>query len=97
MARGARPIRKAHSLPIGSWHRGALLRATSLALSTSSLNRCGSSRDRRLQQEAQAVVQLGKALGLNCNGFEAEVVQKCVELECVDEERVAQRAGTAQQ
>lgn len=89
MARGVRYVRKAYPLPIGSWHKRALFRAASLALSASSSSGIGTSRDRRFQQEAQAVVQLGKVLGLNCNGAKAKVMQRCVELERVDEDRAA--------
>ncbi|GMQ06319.1 hypothetical protein CsSME_00050954 [Camellia sinensis var. sinensis] len=69
------------------FNKGVLLRAATKALSDSiSLSSC-SSKGRFLLNEAQATLQIGNLLGINCEGKEAEVIEKIMELETQDLER----------
>ncbi|THG05886.1 hypothetical protein TEA_030110 [Camellia sinensis var. sinensis] len=86
--RGRRRVHRNVASFSGSFQRGALLRAAVVALSHSQSQNSRSSRRRKLAiEEAHATLQLGKRLGMNCEGKENEVVQKIVELELQDAER----------
>ena len=41
----------------------------------------------RIRKEAEATVQLGKTLGLEMNGLEAEIVDRVIQMEIEDMER----------
>ncbi|KAI8003224.1 hypothetical protein LOK49_LG08G01813 [Camellia lanceoleosa] len=69
------------------FNKGVLLRAATKALSDSISLSSSSSRGRFLLNEAQATLQIGNLLGINCEGKEAEVIEKIMELETQDLER----------
>ncbi|THG21876.1 hypothetical protein TEA_021216 [Camellia sinensis var. sinensis] len=86
--RGKRGVHRNVASFSGGFQRGALLRAAAAVLSHSQSQNSRSSRRRKLAiEEAHATLQLGKRLGMNCEGKENEVVQKIVELELQDAER----------
>ncbi|GMP84974.1 hypothetical protein CsSME_00038299 [Camellia sinensis var. sinensis] len=51
------------------------------------------SRGRLVMSEAEASLQIGKALGLDYEGKEEEVLSKLENLEAQDKQRVQQREG----
>ncbi|GMP72028.1 hypothetical protein CsSME_00030217 [Camellia sinensis var. sinensis] len=55
----------------------------------------GNSRGRRVLSEAEASLQIGKALGLDCEGKEEEVLSKLEDLEAQDQQRVRKKEGKA--
>ena len=71
----------------GRINKGVLLRAATKALSDSISLSSSSSRGRFLLNEAQATLQIVNLLGINCEGKEAEVIEKIMELETQDLER----------
>ncbi|KAI8010448.1 hypothetical protein LOK49_LG06G01606 [Camellia lanceoleosa] len=64
--------------------KGVLLRAATQALSDSISLSSSSTKGRHLLNEAQATLQAGKLLGLNCEGKEIEVIKKIMDLENQD-------------
>ncbi|KAI7997262.1 UPF0481 protein [Camellia lanceoleosa] len=66
--------------------KGAILRFAVAAISLSMASE--SSRGRLLLNEAEATLQIGRVLGLNCEGKEEEVVSKLMELESMDMDKV---------
>ncbi|KAL7206344.1 hypothetical protein ACSBR2_019119 [Camellia fascicularis] len=82
---------------VGSFgfQRGAIFRATAAAVASSlssSQNQSRSSR-RKLIEEAKSTLKVGAILGLQYQGREEEVVNKIVELEENDVERLAEAGG----
>ncbi|GMP84736.1 hypothetical protein CsSME_00038149 [Camellia sinensis var. sinensis] len=71
----------------GRINKGVLLRAVTKALSDSISLSSSSSRGRFLLNEAQATLQIENLLGINCEGKEAEVIEKIMELETQDLEK----------
>ncbi|GMP56127.1 hypothetical protein CsSME_00020715 [Camellia sinensis var. sinensis] len=69
------------------FNKGVLLRAATKALSDSISLSSSSGKGRSLLNEAQATLQIGNLLGINCEGKEAEVIEKIMELETQDLER----------
>ncbi|GMP41796.1 hypothetical protein CsSME_00011769 [Camellia sinensis var. sinensis] len=69
------------------FNKGVLLRAATKALSDSISLSSSSRKGRFLLNEAQATLQIGNLLGINCEGKEAEVIEKIMELETQDLER----------
>ncbi|XP_028085934.1 uncharacterized protein LOC114292187 [Camellia sinensis] len=70
------------------FQRGALVRAAALA-SLSSLSISNNLRkQRKIRKEAEDTVQLGMTLGLAMNGKEAEVVERVIQMEVEDMDRV---------
>lgn len=67
---------------------GATFRAAAAAISLSVSQSIDSRNMRKLLNEAQATIQLGKILGLNCECKKEEVVSKIIELEEKDLERI---------
>ncbi|GMP41383.1 hypothetical protein CsSME_00011509 [Camellia sinensis var. sinensis] len=65
----------------------AVFRAAAAALSLSASNESHSGSRSHILSEAQANIQLGKILGINYKGKEAEVLEKMVDLEVVDRAR----------
>ncbi|KAI7988425.1 hypothetical protein LOK49_LG13G00043 [Camellia lanceoleosa] len=84
--------RKTHIKAIGGtrFNKGVLLRAATQALSDSISLNSNSSRGRYLLNEAQATLQIGKVLGVNCEGNENEVIEKIMELKNQDLESTKQ-------
>lgn len=68
--------------------RGAICRAAAIAASLSVPQTSGPSRRAALLKEAREMVQLGKLLGMNCKGKEEEVVNRIVEMEVQDNEKM---------
>ncbi|KAL7229687.1 hypothetical protein ACSBR2_008237 [Camellia fascicularis] len=64
MARGAGFVRKMRPIHVGSWNRGAIFRATIVVMSSSMLSSQSQNRGYLMHREAQAIVQVGKALGV---------------------------------
>lgn len=50
-------------------------------------------RRKKRVEEANEILQLGNRLGMNCEGKEAEVLQRIVEMEQQDEDRLAKEIG----
>lgn len=75
------------------FHRGAIFRAAATAISQSLSQKSQASRlsrrRRKLLEEAQGTITLGKSLGINFEGKESEVMSKLVDLEVRDAQRVA--------
>ncbi|GMP52740.1 hypothetical protein CsSME_00018444 [Camellia sinensis var. sinensis] len=69
--------------------KGAILRSAVAAISLSMASE--SSRGRLLLNEAEANLQMGRVLGLNCEGKEEEVMSKLMELESRDMDKVHQK------
>ncbi|GMQ01617.1 hypothetical protein CsSME_00048188 [Camellia sinensis var. sinensis] len=70
------------------FQRGALIRAAAMA-SLSSLSISNVLRkQKRIRQEAEATVQLGKTLRLTMHGKEAEIVERLIQIEIEDIERM---------
>ncbi|GMP43786.1 hypothetical protein CsSME_00013017 [Camellia sinensis var. sinensis] len=55
----------------------------------------GTNRGRRVLSETEASLQIGKPLGLDCEGKEKEMISKLNELEAKNKEKVRQREGDA--
>ncbi|GMP62110.1 hypothetical protein CsSME_00024333 [Camellia sinensis var. sinensis] len=51
----------------------------------------GTNRGKRVLSEAEASLQIGKALGLDCEGKEEEVISKLIELKAKDKKKVRPR------
>ncbi|KAL7176390.1 hypothetical protein ACSBR2_029847 [Camellia fascicularis] len=68
--------------------RGAICRATTIATLLSLPQMSGPSRRDMLLKEARDTVQLGKLLGMNCKGKDEEVVNRTVEIEIHDKEKM---------
>ncbi|KAI8566817.1 hypothetical protein RHMOL_Rhmol02G0071500 [Rhododendron molle] len=62
--------------------------AAAVALSVSISSRGIENRNRILLNEAQAVWNVNKLMGLSCDGNEDEVISKLCEMEVLDAERV---------
>ncbi|GMP59228.1 hypothetical protein CsSME_00022597 [Camellia sinensis var. sinensis] len=73
----------------GSFQRGALLHGAVATISTSISLTNNSVSQIKMLKEAHDTIQVGKALGLNFGGYEAELVNKIVQMEEEDEIRVA--------
>ncbi|GMP56130.1 hypothetical protein CsSME_00020718 [Camellia sinensis var. sinensis] len=71
--------------------KGAVFRSAVVAISLSMAS--GNSRGRRLLTEAEASIQIGKALGLECEGKEEEVLSKLHDLEAQDKQRARPGEG----
>ncbi|GMP48917.1 hypothetical protein CsSME_00016098 [Camellia sinensis var. sinensis] len=69
------------------FQRGALVRAATTASSSSLSITNALRKQNRIRKEAEATVQLGKALGLEMNGQEAEIVDRVIQMEIEDMER----------
>ncbi|GMP88475.1 hypothetical protein CsSME_00040452 [Camellia sinensis var. sinensis] len=54
-----------------------------------------SSRARLVMSEAKAILEMGKALGIDCEGKEEEMISKFEDLEAKDLERLRPRDGDA--
>ncbi|KAI7996302.1 hypothetical protein LOK49_LG10G01353 [Camellia lanceoleosa] len=67
---------------------GAVLRAAAATKSLQASQTSSSQRRRNILKEAHDTIEVGKALGLNCEGKEEEVVAKIMELEEKDLERI---------
>ncbi|KAI8021130.1 Cysteine-rich receptor-like protein kinase 10 [Camellia lanceoleosa] len=91
LARGAKISKIRGSMPVGSWHREILFRAALNAVSSSLSDRHDNDREKQLVFEAQETIGVGRILGLNCNGMEQEAIQRCMEFEQKDVDRVAIR------
>ncbi|GMP90163.1 hypothetical protein CsSME_00041421 [Camellia sinensis var. sinensis] len=90
------PLQKGRILP-KSFNRGAIFRATTATISNSlSFNSESNRRRGRLIKEAKATVQMGKSLGIDFGGNEANVVEKIIQLECSNLERIAAGARVAE-
>ncbi|GMP93964.1 hypothetical protein CsSME_00043589 [Camellia sinensis var. sinensis] len=73
--------------------KGAVFKSVVAAISLSMAS--GTSRGRRMLSGAEASLQIGKVLGLDCEGKEQEVISKLNALEAKDKEKVRQREGDA--
>ncbi|KAI7986760.1 Receptor-like protein 9a [Camellia lanceoleosa] len=84
---GERRANRSQTLFVSGFQRGAVFRATAAVLAQSISNESQVSRRRKKSvEEARATVQLGRRLGMSCEGKEAEVIQRLVLLEQQDEE-----------
>ncbi|GMP36113.1 hypothetical protein CsSME_00012402 [Camellia sinensis var. sinensis] len=92
--RGKRRAQSTQTSFVSGFNRGAVLRAAAAALSQS-LSKESQERRRRKKrvEEANEILQLGNRLGMNCEGKEAEVLQRIVEMEQQDEDRLAKEIG----
>ncbi|GMQ10628.1 hypothetical protein CsSME_00053554 [Camellia sinensis var. sinensis] len=93
LARGAGLARKNGPIPLDSWNREAVSRAAMVALSSSLSGSQSHNRGCVLNREAQATIQVDKALGMQCEGCEEDLLLKCVELEKNDANRTLQKVG----
>ncbi|THG21087.1 hypothetical protein TEA_003170 [Camellia sinensis var. sinensis] len=73
--------------------KGAIFRLAVVAISLSMASE--SSKARLVMSEAEAILEMGKALGIDCEGKEEEVISKLEDLEAKDLERVRQMDGDA--
>ncbi|KAI7981978.1 hypothetical protein LOK49_Contig4G00014 [Camellia lanceoleosa] len=71
---------------------GVILRAAAAVMSLQASQSSSSQRRRKILKEAHDTIEVGKALGLNCERKEEKVVAKITELEEKDLERVEGRA-----
>ncbi|GMP68379.1 hypothetical protein CsSME_00028013 [Camellia sinensis var. sinensis] len=71
--------------------KGAIFRLAVATISLSMANEI--SRGQLVMSEAEASLQIGKALGLDCEGKEEVVLSKLEDLEAQDKQRVQQREG----
>ncbi|KAI8023293.1 Protein EXPORTIN 1A [Camellia lanceoleosa] len=71
------------------FHRGAIFRAAAVVMSSTLSVSSGGYKHKLSQNEAQATVKMGKDLGIEMGGYEENVIQKIMEMENQDEERLA--------
>ncbi|KAI8021240.1 hypothetical protein LOK49_LG03G00970 [Camellia lanceoleosa] len=83
--------RQSGPVAMGSWSRGALFRATAGSSLKPDSNGKGKCKTKSPQGEAEATVQLGKALGICFGGKEKEVIKKLVNMDVKDRAKAAQR------
>lgn len=76
-----------------NFKKGAIFRSAAAALSLSLASKFGSGQ--LLLNEAEASLQIGQILGMNCKGNEEEVISKLMELEAKDKEVLGQRGNKA--
>ncbi|CAL5378234.1 unnamed protein product [Camellia sinensis] len=72
-----------------NFRKGAIFRSAAAAISLSMSSKSGSGH--LLLNEAEASLQIGKVLGLQCKGKEEEVLGKLMELEAKDKEVLGKR------
>ncbi|KAF5934418.1 hypothetical protein HYC85_030589 [Camellia sinensis] len=70
------------------FQKGAIFRAAAAVISLSVEQSLNSRRRNKFLSEAQATMEVGKILGLNCEGKEQKVISKLIELEEKDLERI---------
>ncbi|THG03069.1 hypothetical protein TEA_009123 [Camellia sinensis var. sinensis] len=92
--RGKRRTQSTQTSFVSGFNRGAVFRAAAAVLSQSVSKESQESRRRKKRvEEAREILQLGKRLGMNCEGKEAEVIQRIVQMEQQDEERLVKEIG----
>ncbi|CAL5352796.1 unnamed protein product [Camellia sinensis] len=73
--------------------KGVVFRSAVAAISLSMAS--SNSRGRLLRSEAEASIQIGKVLGLDCQGQEEEVISKLAALEAQDLQRIRDKEWDA--
>ncbi|GMP85223.1 hypothetical protein CsSME_00038461 [Camellia sinensis var. sinensis] len=92
--RGIRRAQSTQTSLASGFNRGAVFRAAAAVLSQSLSKESQESRRRKKRvEEAREILQLGTRLGMTCEGKEAEVIHRIVQMEQQDEERLVKEIG----